>query len=136
MSNPVVEKTINVYASPDKIWRVFTDANVTRQMGGEYVTEWKVGSAFGWKGKDGNMYTNGTILEIEPQKLLKHNLFDLEDKNTLLSTITYDFKPIQTGTTISIREEINHEMDDEELSDTSDGWDFALQAIKDIAEKL
>ena len=136
MSNPVVEKTINVYASPDKIWRVFTDANVTRQMGGEYVSEWKVGSDFGWKGKDGNMYTNGTILEIEPQKLLKHNLFDLEDKKTLLSTITYNFKPIQTGTTISIREEINHEMDEEDLSDTSDGWDFALQAIKDIAEKL
>lgn len=136
MSNSVVEKTINVYASPDKIWRVFTDPKVTRQMGGEYITEWRVGSAFGWRGKDGNMYTNGTVLEIEPQKLLKHSLFDLEDKNKLLSTITYDFKPIQTGTTISIREEINHEMDEEELSDTSDGWDFALQAIKDIAEKL
>ncbi|MEO5979164.1 MAG: SRPBCC domain-containing protein [Chryseolinea sp.] len=136
MSNPVLEKTINVYASPEKIWRVFTDPMVTRQMGGEYVTDWQVGGAFGWKGKDGNMYTSGKILEIEPQKLLKHDLVDIEDQSALLSTITYDFKPIQTGTSISIREEINHEMDEEDLSDTSDGWEFALQAIKDIAEKL
>ena len=88
MTYPAIKKSIEVQASPEKVWRVFTDPAVTRQMGGEYVTDWKAGSALGWKGGDGNMYTSGTILEIVPGKLLKHQLHSLSNKDVLLSVFS------------------------------------------------
>lgn len=136
MDNPVIKKTIDINASTKKVWRVFTDPEITRQMGGEYVSEWKVGSSFGWKGQNSPIYTNGTILELEPEKLLKHNLFDLKDNNNVLSVITYEFVKNGAGTILSAREEINYEMSDYLFKEANEGWDAALQLVKHVAEKL
>lgn len=136
MDNPVIKKTIDINASTKKVWSVFTDPNVTRKMGGEYVSEWKVGSSFGWKGKNSSLYTNGTILELEPGKLLKHSLLDLKDKDRLLSVITYEFVKNGEGTILSATEEINYEMTDHQFKDANEGWDAALQLLKYVAEQL
>jgi hypothetical protein len=49
----------------------------------------EVGNHMGWKGKDGSMYTNGIILQIEKEELIKHSLLD--DKKEVLSVISYSF---------------------------------------------
>ncbi|MGO4294321.1 SRPBCC domain-containing protein [Chitinophaga sp. RAB17] len=136
MDKPVIKKEININASTKNVWRVFTEPAVTRQMGGEYVSEWKVGSLFGWKGKGSTLYTNGTILALEPEKLLKHSLVDLKDKNKLLSVITYEFLKNGSGTIISAIEEVNYEMTDYQLKEANEGWDATLQLVKYVAEKL
>jgi uncharacterized protein YndB with AHSA1/START domain len=130
-----IQKTIKINAPTDKVWRVFTDPVITRQMGGEYVTDWKAGSSFGWKGEDGKMYANGTILQVENEKLIKHNLLDVGEKEKILSVITYKFESGGTQTTLHSLEELNYEMTDQQYKDASEGWDFALAAIKEIAEK-
>jgi uncharacterized protein YndB with AHSA1/START domain len=135
MSNPVIEKAITIKASKEKVWAVFTNPRVTRKMGGEYATDWNIGSSLGWKDLDGQMYTNGTILELETEQLIKHNLFDLNDKDKLLSEITYRFDNKEGNTILSAREEINYEMTEDELEEAEEGWDLALQSIKEIAEK-
>src|ERR1700749_3387673 len=84
-----INKSIKINATPANVWRVFTEPAVTRQMGGEYVSGWKAGSSFGWKGANGTMLTNGTILQIEPKHLLKHDLFDAGNKTLVTSVITY-----------------------------------------------
>src|ERR1700749_1974679 len=76
-----INKSIKINATPANVWRVFTEPAVTRQMGGEYVS--------GWKGANGTMLTNGTILQIEPKHLLKHDLFDAGNKTLVTSVITY-----------------------------------------------
>ncbi|HLA54385.1 MAG TPA: SRPBCC family protein [Flavitalea sp.] len=136
MDKPVVEKSIEINASIEKVWRVFTDPVLTRHMGGEYLSDWKVGSSFQWKGKDGNLYTNGIILQIQPTKILKHNLFDLNDKEKLLSVITYEFSENAEKTVLTSKEVLNYELTKEQLQDASDGWDFALKAVKDTAESI
>jgi uncharacterized protein YndB with AHSA1/START domain len=136
MDKPVIKKTIDINASAKKVWRVFTDPVITRQMGGEYVSEWKVGSSFGWKGKNSLLYTQGTILALEPEKLLTHSLYDLKDKDRLLSVITYEFIRNGGGTTVSATEEINYEITDYQLKEANEGWDAALQLVKQVAEKL
>lgn len=136
MSFHVIEKTIEINAAPAKVWRVFTDPSVTREMGGEYVSEWKPGSSFGWKGPDGKMLTSGTVLELSPEKLLKHDLHDLSDKNILLSVITYELIPHQQATLVSAREELHYEVTEEQLQDAEEGWEIALRAVKDVAEKI
>jgi hypothetical protein len=136
MDSRIIQKLIKVQATPDKVWRVFTDPGITRHLGGEYVSTWKVGGPFGWKSLEGKIMTQGTILQLSPGKLLKHNLFDLENKNQLLSTITYEFKIIDDKTMILAKEELHYEVSDEQFRDMSIGWNFALKAVKEVAEGI
>ena len=78
MTKKTIEKTITINATAANVWRVFTDPVVTKQMGGRYKTDWKVGSAFGWEGNDGELYSHGKILQIQKNKLLQHNISDPE----------------------------------------------------------
>lgn len=134
--NKVIQNEIEVNATADKVWHVFINPAVSRAMGGEYVSSWSVGGPIGWKGKDGKMYTRGSILQIDPGKMLKHDLRQMDDTNALLSVITYKFTESNGTTVVSASEELNYPVDDGQLEDLTDGWDFALMAVKEIAEKL
>ena len=133
MSNLLVEKSIKINAPVSKVWQVFTNPVITRQMGGEYVSDWKAGSGFGWMAADGKMLTNGTILQIEPEKLLKHNL--LNSDSATISIITYELRAENGRTILDAREDFTNPITDEEYSDAINGWDAALAALKDVAEK-
>ena len=132
MPNSFIERTIEINAPVSRVWRVFTDPALTRKMGGEYVSEWKVGSAFGWKGSDGKMLTNGTILQIMPEELLQHEL--LNTLGSVNSVITYQFAQKHQVTTLHAREEFAGDISDEDYADAVAGWDAALRAVKETAE--
>ncbi len=133
MSKLFVESPIEINAPASKVWQVFTDPAITRQIGGEYVSDWKVGSSFGWKGLDGKMVTNGTILKIEPEKLLQHNL--LNPNTTIISVITYELHEENGRTTLHASENFANPINDKEYADAVEGWDAALIALKEVAEK-
>jgi uncharacterized protein YndB with AHSA1/START domain len=133
MSNFSIKKSIEIRAPASKVWRVFNDPVVTRQMGGEYVSEWQVGSPFNWKGLDGNVITNGKIMKIEPEKLLQHTL--LNSVGTTNSVITYEFDEKNGMTTLQAREDFIEPITDKEYADAVEGWDTALQAVKETAER-
>jgi len=133
MSIRSVQRSIEINATASKIWQVFTDPVITRQIGGEYVSDWKAGSTFGWKASDGKMLTNGTILQIEPKKLLKHNLLNTDD--TVISEITYDLREQNRRTILHASENFTNPINDKEYADAVDGWDAALIALKELAEK-
>lgn len=137
MNKSVISKRVDIKATSDKVWRVFIDPVITRQIGGEYSTDWKIGSPFGWLGNNGKMYTNGTILKLIPEALLQHNLFDPENKTQIMSVITYRLRPSSDGKTLLIaHEDLKYEMTDQEYEAASEGWDGALKALKETAEKL
>ncbi|WAC13594.1 SRPBCC family protein [Dyadobacter pollutisoli] len=136
MLHRIIDKKLEINALPGQVWKVFTDCEITRQMGGEYVTDWNAGNAFGWKGNDGNMYTNGKILKVVPEKLLRHSLFNGEKPPKEISIITYEFLECGGKTLLAAREEIHHAMTDKQYEEASQGWDYALNAVKDLAEKL
>jgi uncharacterized protein YndB with AHSA1/START domain len=132
----IIEKSIEINTTPDKVWRVFVEPETTHKMGGEYVSEWKVGSSLGWRGADGKMYTNGTILQVEPNALLQHNLIDPEDEQKVISIITYQFTGTNGRTILSAKEELNYQTSDDQFKESLEGWEIALQAVKVTAEKL
>jgi uncharacterized protein YndB with AHSA1/START domain len=134
MTKLFVDKTIEIHAPASKVWRVFTDPELTRQMGGEYVSDWKVGSSFGFKGLDGKMLTNGTILKIEPEKLLQHKLFN--SISSIDSVITYELQQHDGDTTLYSREEFTSPVSDKEYADIVEGWNAALLAVKELAENI
>jgi hypothetical protein len=82
------------------------------------------------------MYTSGKILQVEDERFIKHDLFDMGEKEKILSVITYKFESGRTQTTLHSLEELNYEMTDQQYKDASEGWDLALAAIKEIAEKV
>lgn len=133
MSKLFVESSIEINAPASKVWQVFADPAITRQIGGEYVSDWKVGSSFGWKGLDGRMVTNGTILKIEPEKLLQHNL--LNSVGSVNSIITYEFSEKNGVTTLYAQEDFTQPVTDKEYVDAVEGWDAALLSVKETAEK-
>jgi uncharacterized protein YndB with AHSA1/START domain len=137
MPHNFIEKSIEIHAPVPKVWRVFTDPVLTRQMGGEYVSEWKVGSSFSWKGLDGQMLTKGLILNIEPEKILQHKLLSIDPASpeSVISVITYKFDEEKGRTTILAREEFMDPVSDEEYAGAIEGWEAALQSVKEIAEK-
>jgi len=128
-----VERSMEINAPVSKVWQVFTDSAITRQMGGEYVSDWKVGSTFGWRGPDGKMLTNGTLLQIEPEKILQHNLLDAD--STIISVITYELREENGLTTLHASENFTNPINDKEYADAVEGWDAALIALKEVAEK-
>jgi len=136
MNNSLIEKSIIINATVNVVWRVFTDPVITRKMGGEYATNWKAGSSFGWKGADGNMYTNGIILRIENEQLIEHSLFSSGSTTTITSVIAYTFKENNGGTILCASEKLFAELTENEYNETSQGWDFALATVKKIAEDL
>jgi uncharacterized protein YndB with AHSA1/START domain len=102
-------------------------------MGGEYVSDWKVGGPFGFKGLDGKMLTNGTILKIEPEKLLQHRLFN--SISSVDSVITYELQEHNGSTTLHGHEEFTSSVTDQEYADAAEGWQAALLAVKELAER-
>jgi len=139
MAESVVERSVKINAAPADVWRVFTDPAVSKQMGGEYVTNWQVGSSFSWQGLDGTRLTRGIILQIEAEKLLQHNLFAVDDPGgeegaPVISVITYKLHPVDTQTILIGREEFVLPLDEQAHADAMEGWEIALKSVKDLAE--
>lgn len=135
MPNTLIKKTITITASAHEVWRVFTDPKVTMLMEGQYVSSWKKGETLQWKGEDGKLYSYGIILEIEPDKLLKHSLYDMKTKERITSTITYRFEDMGKYMILHAEEELAFDMRDDQFEEALEGWDLALDTVKEIAER-
>lgn len=128
-----IEITVNIQAKPSKVWEVFTNPILTRQLGGEYVTNWQVGGDFGFK-MNGQMVTKGTITSITPHEYLEHTLTD--PQGSILSKISYRLKAEDNGNTLlQGKEQFMHPVSKQEYEGGEQGWRDALGAVKRIAEE-
>ena len=135
LPNTLIVKSITISTSAHEVWRVFTEPKVTMLMGGHYVSSWKKGESLQWKGDDGKLYSYGIILELEPDQLLKHSLYDMKTKERITSTITYRFEDMGKYTILHAEEELAFDMRDNQFEEALEGWDMALDTVKEIAER-
>ncbi len=140
MTHKTLETSIQIYAPSDRVWNIFTKAELTRELGGEYVSDWFVGASIGWKNLDGKMTTNGTIVEIEPYKLLKYSV--VSEKGTESSVIFYEFITVpfdESGgdlTLLKAREVFTKPQSEKAYIEAVKGWNIALERLKALAEKV
>ena len=135
MTHPsIIKKDITIQAPASKVWSMFVDPAFTRQMGGEYVSDWQVGSSLGWKGLNGQQLTNGVILKIETEVILQHSLFH-SGTNSVMATITYELREHGEATTVNIQEEFSQPISEDELTASEEGWTAALNMVKELIEK-
>lgn len=135
MEYQIIELSINIQASMHAVWRVFTDPAATKQMGGFYETNWKAGNSFAFVKTDGTKLTNGRLLELQPGKLIKHSLFKTGSEE-IISVITYEFFDNNGYTLLKGKEELSQPLGKAAFDDAREGWEFALQSVKEIAEKI
>ena len=105
MNNYSVKGSIQINATPSKIWDVLTKPEmIVRYTGSLTHTDWEVGSPITWEGEmQGVMYENkGEVLENEPNSLLRYTYWsglggdaDLPEN---YSEITYTLKPVDENT--------------------------------------
>ncbi|WP_018627909.1 SRPBCC family protein [Niabella aurantiaca] len=73
------------------------------------------------------------MLELGPLRRIRHNLLG-PDKETVVSVITYEFREQDDGTILTGIEVMTRPMEQTAFEDAGTGWEFALKAVKDLAE--
>ena len=121
-------------APASRVWKALTKPELVKQWqyGTDLSTDWQIGSPITFRNKwEGTIYEQkGTILEIEPNKLMKYTLFaprpGLEDKPENYFTMTYSLEEADGKTILTIiqddpREQIPQEQADENENSVLDG---------------
>jgi len=142
LSDLVVSRSIEINASPAKVWKGLTDPAIIKDYlyGTETATDWKVGSEIVFQGEwEGNKYRDhGVILELVPNELFSYSYWSgfsgLEDKPENYSTVTYKIEAAGEGKTIftwiqkGFATEKNYEH-------SNNGMEEFLQNIKAVIER-
>ena len=84
MKKLFVCQSIEIKASPSKVWAVLTEPEFTDQWATDFVggaefhieSEWKPGSPVLWKDAAGNVVVQGNVTALEPDHLLRYTAFD------------------------------------------------------------
>jgi uncharacterized protein YndB with AHSA1/START domain len=149
MTPLIVKNNINIKAPIAKVWDVLVNPVQTKQymFGCETVSDWKVGSPLLWKGEyEGKamVFVKGTIIKIEPEKLLVYTTIDpnstIDDVSENYLEVTYQLS-FENGETIftvtqgDYNKVAEGERRYKEAYNNGEGWDPILVAIKKLVEK-
>ena len=141
-----IEKSIELNASPEKVWKVLTEDHYVRQwyvpfMEGSYAeTDWKQGSKVVFKDGAGSGMI-GHIIENVPNKslvvefdgMMINNKEDYESKEAREAKGQKEaYRLTSNGNTTRL--DVETGMTEEMYDMISVAWDKALQLIKRLAE--
>jgi len=135
-------KSTTIDTTPEKVWQALTTPEIVKQymFGAEVVSDWQKDSPIMYKGEwEGKPYEDkGTILAIEPNKLLKATYFSalsgLEDKAENYNIVTYELLSEVDGATKLIVTQTNNPTQ-EAANRAEKNWSMTLDTIKSLLEK-
>jgi uncharacterized protein YndB with AHSA1/START domain len=139
----VVRKSVPLNAEPSVVWDALTNPEKTKQyfFNCEVHSDWKVGSPIVWKGRIfliKKIELKGTIIRIQPERLLRYTLKNEQDKTNpkSVSTVTEELT-FQNGiTTLSISDDVGTGPGAESRYNKSlKGWDSVLKGLKKLVEQ-
>lgn len=142
MEKYVVHKQITLKATPEQVWDALTNPEQTKEYFfhcGVY-SDWKEGSTITFKGKIfliKSIEMTGTIMRIEPRKLLQYTLKNSSDEEGgSFSTVTDELTYANGITTLSITDDVGQGGGAEERYERSEkGWDKILKGLKELVEE-
>ncbi|HEY8783695.1 MAG TPA: SRPBCC family protein [Mucilaginibacter sp.] len=137
--NTLTLKTKITFEAPiSKVWQGLTDPAIVKQyfFGTNLKADWKVGGRITFSGEwEGKTYEDGgTILEIDPPKLLKYTYWSsmsgTEDTPENYNNITYELSENKGVTTlIIIQEGVKNQ---EALEHSEQNWQSVFDGLKKI----
>jgi uncharacterized protein YndB with AHSA1/START domain len=133
-------KSITINAKPERVWKALTDPAEVKQYlyGTDVTTDWRQGSPITYSGIwKGQPYEDkGTIVEIDPPRLLKSSYFSplsgKEDKPENYNIVSYALAPEGTGVRLTITQSNNPTDDARQQAETN--WGMMLDQIKKLVE--
>jgi uncharacterized protein YndB with AHSA1/START domain len=107
MKKLYVCQSIEIKASPSKVWAVLTRPEFTDQWATAFAnglvshieSDWKAGSRVVWKDGEGNILVEGNVTALEPGYLLRYTAFDVHspEKPTFTAQDGITYKLMQTN---------------------------------------
>lgn len=140
MKNIIAKESITLNAPAGKVWDALTQPELIKQyFFGTYASsDWKEGSPITFEGEwEGKKYKDkGTILKVEPGKLLRYNFWSsmsgIEDKPENYVIITYEVTDKDTATLLTITQQ---NIPTEEMREHSEqNWRRVLDGLKKLVE--
>jgi uncharacterized protein YndB with AHSA1/START domain len=140
MANHVATATVEIDASPARVWTALTDpAEIEKYMFGSHVvTDWRPGSPIVWEGEyEGQRYEDkGEIVEIKPARRLKVTHFSplsgQEDVPENYHTLTYELEAAGPMTRVALSQDNNPTAEAAEHSRAN--WEKMLSGLKEVVE--
>lgn len=140
MENFIASGEIDVAAGASDVWSALTDPAKIKKyfFGSDVATDWTVGGPISWSGEyDGKAYTDkGEILEVEPNRLLKHTHFSAmsgqQDVPENYHTLTYTLAERGGTTHVTLTQDNNASA--EEATHAGEMWTTMLAGLKDTVE--
>ena len=129
-----IEQNIVINAPAAQVWGIFNDPILTRQMGGEYISNWKEDSSFAWKAINGQLLEDGKILEIKKNAFLMHS-YSHPGHDEIIAINTYILREHNRQTTLSIRQDFTSSITSKERADEEHRWAIFLTKAKELLEK-
>ena len=133
-------KSIVINATPQRVWEALTDPAQVKQImwGADVVSDWKQGGPLVYRGVwDGKPYEDkGTILEIDPPRLLRTNYFSpLSGKPDVpenYAEVTYALSPEGGGTKLTVTQ--SNVANEAGKAQSEGNWGTALDTMKKLIE--
>ena len=140
-SNIKGDTAIHIHATAAEVWNALTKPEIIKQyfFGTNAISDWQEGSPIIFRGEwEGKSYEDkGTILIVEPNKLLRYNYWSsmsgIEDKPENYVIITYELFEEGGDTTLTITQE---NIPDEKTKEHSiQNWRKVMSDLKQLLEK-
>lgn len=83
MNTLYVDRSIEMEASPKRVWDVLTRPEFTARWAKEFgatgaiESDWSAGSEVRWRNANGEVYVRGNVVALVPQSLLKFTVCDV-----------------------------------------------------------
>lgn len=148
MKKLFVDRSIEIEASPEKVWKAFTEKKYMDKLAEEFSagmheeSDWKLGSLVLWRDKEGKVVVEGIVTAIKPYELLSHTVIDIETKDKTDSAeeggITYMLSKKNRKTILRIMHGDFSAMKEGRkfYKMTLEAWNRILPKIKDWAENM
>lgn len=146
MTMQKITKSIDINASPEKVWHVLTDpetytewASIFSPDGKSYAkSDWQKGSEVAFTDGAGEGI-HGTVIESVPGEVIafKYDAEIAKDGTLNYETVMKDGEEryMLTENNGGTRLDISSDMTEEMLDMMSGSWDNALQRVKELAEQ-
>jgi uncharacterized protein YndB with AHSA1/START domain len=151
MEKLFIEKSIEINAPIEKVWKILTDYEFTKQwvkqgwgkigiVNMNVYSDWKPGSEVLWKKETGTVLVSGKVTKLNPYKLLHFTAFDVNNNEKFISKeedgITYKFNEQKGNAILTVRHGNFAVLREgkKNYENTKKVWDAVLPKIKELAE--
>lgn len=141
VSKLIATASVTIKATKAEVWDAITNPELIKKyfFGTETESDFKKGSPIYYRGVwEGKPYEDkGTILEIEKEKLFKHDYWSSftgsEDKPENYAIITYSLSEKNGEVTLTVTQDSVPSEEQKERSEQN--WGMVFQGMKELLEK-